>query len=713
MPTSRFRAPSDEALEVGQGNGDPAALLELDEPRFEMRPRPEATQAGQAGPAALASGQRPVDDPDEADGNGGRVGRVGAEEQARRVGDQADLTTLVRDQQPDDRTGDRTTEGTVQDEDREGRRPVQAGLLTPLGGGEVAKVLLREAADDDPPDAHRPRPDQRLCIHPRTDDEDRAGPAHVEGRRPQLGVRTTCDLEPAACRAAGAVSARQRRAVGRQDHGHARSSLADDARGGRLEDLGQVADGDLPAPVVADGQLSGRPSVRLGVPVTGMAADRRWRGRGHLGRAGGTADRPASDRRSNQLHVPHALDQQGARRDDVAGPHEDPVADGEREADDGCLDDEGAGGYQLEAARRLGTAGTAQGPRRPIERGEDAAHRSPPAHRAPCQAASSSRRCSSRSGRRSGTSRRSINRPPRPPPTSMANRRPRVPSTTGSRNSNSAVAPCPGGRSTSWRPPGTRSSSDDPAPAWTTTRPALRPARSPWGETTLPSGARRSSARSRRSSRRSLSTGIAPSGPMSRAWSKANWHAPARRRTSASASATAGPGAGANAPPVAITRSGAGRSSRAGVAARSLASAARAAASRSAAPSPSASPQGARRRSPSRSRSRMRSSGIVAHARTPSTVASSSLAGISPPLAEIAERTTTPSFASSSLDGQAATRIPASRPTPTVSSRRSRIAARDAVVRATPASASFGRPPSLWSRSTSGSPRAGFPGAGP
>ena len=129
-------------------------------------------------------------------------------------------------------------------------------------------------------------------------------------------------------------------------------------------------------------------------------------------------------------------------------------------------------------------------------RGSRGRHRSRVSHSDSCQASSSSRRCSGRSGSRSGTSRRSTSRPPRPPPTSTANRRPRTPSRTASRKWNSAVATSPGGRSTSSRPPGTRSLSVAPVPAWTVRRPALAPARIPAGMTTLPSGLRTSSTRS-------------------------------------------------------------------------------------------------------------------------------------------------------------------------------------------------------------------------
>ena len=186
---------------------------------------------------------------------------------------------------------------------------------------------------------------------------------------------------------------------------------------------------------------------------------------------------------------------------------------------------------------------------------------------AACHASRSSPRRSARSGRRSGTSRRSTTSPPRPPATSIAKWRPRVPRRTVSRKRNSATADVArrqvdegqaarrSGRARSSRP--CRGSRRSRRSARCACRPASRP---------CPSGASRSSTRSATIARRSSGSGIDPSGASSRAWSSANWPAPGRRRTSTRASATIGAGATAHAPPAATTRSAGGRSSQSGVA---------------------------------------------------------------------------------------------------------------------------------------------------
>ena len=172
--------------------------------------------------------------------------------------------------------------------------------------------------------------------------------------------------------------------------------------------------------------------------------------------------------------VAQALGDRGADDDRIAGRHERPVARCERE--DG-----------VDRRRR-----SAAGPRRAGRR-----RRSRVASRSRSRSATT--RAARRAGRpdpgsRSGTSRRSTSSPPSPPATSIAKWRPRAPepdrcrgTELGDRRTSRAAGRSARGRRASGRAGSSRRS------PWTTSEPALRPARRPAGVTTVPSGASRSS----------------------------------------------------------------------------------------------------------------------------------------------------------------------------------------------------------------------------
>ena len=213
-----------------------------------------------------------------------------------------------------------------------------------------------------------------------------------------------------------------------------------------------------------------------------------------------------------------------------------------------------------------------------------------------------------RSGRRSGTSRMSTSRPPRPPVTSTAKWRPRVPRRTVSRKRNSATADAPGGRSTTDSAPGSRSRCVVPWSPWTTSVAGAPTGAHPGRGH---DGARAGRACRRRGRRSSPGARAGPgSCPAGRAGGRGRGRT-GRRPAGAGCRRGRGPrsapGATAQAPPVATTTSAGAWSAQPGVQSASRARAACAAAMRSPTPSPLASAHGAMRSSRRRSRRRCRS----------------------------------------------------------------------------------------------------------
>src|SRR5579862_23563 len=674
---------SGEALEVAQGDGDRRSLAEADQASLEHHPGGEPARTGEAEPRALGAGERAGPDADEVAGRVGEVDVGIVDDEARRVGDDRDGPALEGLEHRHDGGGDRPPAGAVEDEDRERRQPVDAGPTPFLRGQEVVALLDPEGRDDDPAHAHRPGPRQRLRIDPGPGDEDRAGGPDVDLGSSQLTVRASRDVEPARRRPGEDLGAEDALRGRLEADADPVADLPDDAGEGCVQWLGAVRRGDPPATAGSEEQLSARDAgLVLGRGGAG------WRPT-VAGSLGALRARPRHD---HGLRVAQAVRHRGAPDDGLARCDERPVARPEREPG---LD---RAGDQLPPRHE----GEARGRRR-LGR-----HAVSPGHASSPQAASAARRRSRRSGNRSGTSRRSTSTPARPPDTGTETRRVRRPSRTTLRNVSVASARSPGGRSTNARSPGRRSCSlvavlSPSSRMEPTGTPRRRTVGIPPTTTTVPIGARRSSARSATTGRRSSGSSIVPSGPSRRAWSMASWVAPARRTTSAIASATAWPGARAKTPPAEIVRSGAGIALSSGVSATSRDSAARAAASRSRAPSPEASAHGFERRSRSRSPIRWRSRLPVVQARTESTVPCSGSASMSPARALLTATATGPW---SATPGEAIARKPPSRPISMSSIRRARtsarlIAARTAVKRV---SDERGRRPSRISRSGSSGP---------
>ena len=199
-----------------------------------------------------------MDDPDVDGVELGRRGRIGAEEQAGRIGGDADLAAGVATQEVERGLGDRPAEVAVEDEDGERGRPVEARPMARLGRREVAAILVGEGRDDDAPHAHRPRPAQRLGVHPGVEDEDRAGPADVDRPGPRVAVAGRGDLEAAAGRPAERLDAEQRQARDVERQGDPRTYVADDAVGRRLQCVHRRADRHPPAAVGLADELAAR-----------------------------------------------------------------------------------------------------------------------------------------------------------------------------------------------------------------------------------------------------------------------------------------------------------------------------------------------------------------------------------------------------------------------------------------------------------------------
>ena len=142
----------------------------------------------------------------------GEHGGLRAQEEARRIGRDADLASGERTQEGEDRFRDRPAEMPVEDEHGERGGPVEARPLARLGRCEVAAVLVGQGGDDDAPHAHRPSPAQGLGIDPGVEDEDRARPPDVDGARPGVAVAGGRDLEAAAGRPAERLDAQEREA---------------------------------------------------------------------------------------------------------------------------------------------------------------------------------------------------------------------------------------------------------------------------------------------------------------------------------------------------------------------------------------------------------------------------------------------------------------------------------------------------------------------
>src|SRR6185312_16073371 len=122
-----------EPLEIGQRDDRRGPIVEADAPGFQVGPGAEPAQPGETLPAAFPAGPWPVDDPDvhrvELEG----CDRVGTEEQAGRIGGDADLATGVGTQQVEGGLGDRPAEVAVEDEDGKRSSSVEARPMARLG----------------------------------------------------------------------------------------------------------------------------------------------------------------------------------------------------------------------------------------------------------------------------------------------------------------------------------------------------------------------------------------------------------------------------------------------------------------------------------------------------------------------------------------------------------------------------------------------------
>ena len=337
-----------------------------------------------------------------------------------------------------------------------------------------------------------------------------SGPV-VRLSRPRVG---SAERDDAADPAAGGPD-RDRRA---------RADLADDPGDRRLERVDDVAGGDAPArppgeEVLAAGGAARPPPVPP-APTTRPSACQRSPGRGSTGSAT-TLSSSRGSRRRSAIGAPTTTEAPASTIARSPG-------ESAKTASTGASMSWRTG----TRSRSVAGAEPAAGPRDPPwpRRGASRYPSGAPAATVVCQPSSSSRRRSARSGSRIGTSRRSTRRPARPaddvdrevaPAPARGGRCPG----TGTRRSRSRPA---AGRPSI--PPGTRSIGVRPRgvtrPGRAVDRgrrgfPALRPVRRPAGVTTLPSGARRSSARSAMTARRSSGSGIEPSGPSRRAWSSA------------------------------------------------------------------------------------------------------------------------------------------------------------------------------------------------
>ena len=439
--TKRSRSPIGTATRPVPSEERPSPASRMDAAGEPARARP-ARPSVPSRPAQLAAA-----DADEI-GRRRRQGDVGGvEHERRRVADDRDLAAGERARgRRATGLGDRSPDGAVEHEDRERRQPVERRPLARLRREEVAPLLAGEPGDDDAADAHRPRPGERLGVDPRADDEDRAGQPDVEAARPQD--------------APGHRSPGPRRAPAARGSDSPRASTP-----GMARPLGPDADPDRPAGRRGrrrHGGLDGLGSARRRRPASGrppVEEQLAHRARRTPGRSSGGSGAPAGGR--------PAIAGVGAPAGDGAAAdlHEPRVAEaveGPRAGAPACR----AG--RTERPRRPGRSAKRRrsgplddGPAPATKSGPASSRVARPHHRAVCQALSSSRRRSGRSGSRSGTSRRSTRSPPRPPATSTAKCRPAAPRRTASRNLNSATAVSPGGRSTSSRPPGTRSRSLD------------------------------------------------------------------------------------------------------------------------------------------------------------------------------------------------------------------------------------------------------------
>ena len=232
------------------------------------------------------------------------------EHEHRRVGHDRDLVAGQRGEDRLDRARQRPPDGAVEDEHRERRQPVEGRALAGLGREEVAPFLARQAGHDDPADAHRPGPGERLGIDPRADHQDRAGRSDVEPARSQLALGT--GLEPPARRPTEGHDPADA-ATGRPDRDpDAGSDLAHDPGERRLERVGQVAQRDAPAVVPQEDVLATGP---------GLVAAPRWLDPAIAGARG--------DLRRVELLEARVAEALGDRRPDddrIAGRHERPVA---------------------------------------------------------------------------------------------------------------------------------------------------------------------------------------------------------------------------------------------------------------------------------------------------------------------------------------------------------------------------------------------------
>ena len=419
-----------------------AAGLEVDAGR-------EAAEPGRPEPAALAPGQ--LAGPIRTQSRAAAAGRSGRRDRRRAsAGRPRSPTSRPSSAANRPATGPAIGRRTVPSRIEHGERGqrLEARPLARLGGRQVAQVLAGEPGRDDPADARRPGPDDRLRVDPAVDDEDRAGPSDVEraaqarsrrpparpGRGPGSRRQTPRERRPGQPKREPAtrdrLDARSRRPAPRAGRRGRPPRSASDRRPGWSSS---------PAGVRGWRRRSGPPASWPSPGHQSPARERR-----------AVALAPAGDRRT-VVHpgIALALGQPEPGADDVAGGHEDPVARAELEPGDRA---------RRSSSRRAGTSSETRRSRPAVRRARASRHPVRPAQNAACQASSIARRRSARSGSRSGMSRRSTSRPPSPPPTSTLSRRPRVPSPTGSRKRRSTVATWPGGRSTSWRPPGTRSS---------------------------------------------------------------------------------------------------------------------------------------------------------------------------------------------------------------------------------------------------------------
>ena len=422
-----------ESLEVGERHDHDRAVVELDRPRLELDAGREAPPAGRAAPAPFATGQLAVPDPDPVARHAGRVERADRRRASAGPRRSRPRGPPSRSKRRSSGLGDRPAERAVEHEHGERGDRLQAGPLAGLRGDEVTEVLAGQAGDDDPANAHRPGPADRLRVEPAADDQDRAGPADVE-LAAQAGLAGD-QVEPAAGR--GHRRRRRRGCRGRPATGRSPARPRPRGRSRR------------PAPRASRcarrrSPASGRPrpsAPRRRVSAAGGAeASPRIRGRrrptSHRAR-GRPPHRPG---RAPSVDQPRPGDRGDARR----GPGRRSPARRRRP---------GSGRPGRARTRSSGRGRRAAGwaPSRPgCGRGQT----SRPGHRADCQALSRARRRSSRSGRRRGRrAGRSAGRP--------ARRRPRSgrawPGFRDRPGRGSGTRRCPiwpGGRSTSWRPPG-------------------------------------------------------------------------------------------------------------------------------------------------------------------------------------------------------------------------------------------------------------------